>query len=301
MGHDGSGSADVLMIDAYQSPPKAKRPGQIWVGHFWEAPVHRISAYDKAMQDVDFTASYRPDSTFSFYEMMTTTAGNWSFKSTPPKHTYEEKKLHASQTGAMMSAWISGISDKSQRMILLEDLDRRGIGVLNYGRATDEQLRAAPNAAQIEHTQDALQEEAGKYLFFFAAEKARCPYYHTEKVFNGLKSGSLPVYVGHRTIKEYLPPGSFINADDFGSSEALADYLNKVANDEKLYNSFFEWHDRPLPEFITSKLQDDALMQHADRVRCDFCEFLHVSPSSSRHVHMSGCEEAGIQVNKLVR
>lgn len=40
----------------------------------------------------------------------------------------------------------------------------------------------------------------------------------------------------------------FINAAEFETAVALRDYLDKVANDEELYMSFFEWKTRPLSE-----------------------------------------------------
>ena len=42
-------------------------------------------------------------------------------------------------------------------------------------------------------------------------------------------------------LKQGIPADSFIHTDDFHNASELADYVNKVANDENLYNSYFRW------------------------------------------------------------
>merc|ERR1719282_1849481 len=73
-----------------------------------------------------------------------------------------------------------------------------------------------------------MYDTSSKHLFYFAAENSDCAYYHTEKVYHGLLSGSIPVYVGAKTIDGFVPKGSIIKASDFSSSSALASYLKQV-------------------------------------------------------------------------
>ena len=51
--------------------------------------------------------------------------------------------------------------------------------------------------------------------------------------------------------KAVCPPNSYIHVDDFQSPAALAEYLQKVASDPDLYNSYFAW--RGTGEFINTK------------------------------------------------
>ena len=41
--------------------------------------------------------------------------------------------------------------------------------------------------------------------------------------------------------RKVAPPYSFIHVDQFESPKELALYLHKVANDQKLFLSYFEW------------------------------------------------------------
>jgi acetyl-CoA C-acetyltransferase len=51
----------------------------------------------------------------------------------------------------------------------------------------------------------------------------------------------------------------FINAAEFETAVALRDYLDKVANDEELYMSFFEWKTRPLSELKPAFQKDGTV------------------------------------------
>ena len=83
---------------------------------------------------------------------------------------------------------------------------------------------------------------AARYPFHLAFENDRAGHYVTEKLFNALSSGSLPVYWGSKSVSDIVPfQNSFIKADDFASPQALAEYMRQVAADPALYASFFAW------------------------------------------------------------
>jgi hypothetical protein len=89
------------------------------------------------------------------------------------------------------------------------------------------------------------------YKFTLAFENAIGKDYVTEKFFDPLIAGSVPVYLGAPNVEDFAPGDNcFINAADWKSPEALARYLIEVASDEHLYASFFEWKARPFrPHF----------------------------------------------------
>lgn len=58
------------------------------------------------------------------------------------------------------------------------------------------------------------------------------PGYVTEKIFDIMRCGVVPIYKGAANIHDYIPSNCFINRDDFESSEALADYLRSVTESE---------------------------------------------------------------------
>ncbi|KAJ8049078.1 Alpha-(1,3)-fucosyltransferase 4 [Holothuria leucospilota] len=84
-----------------------------------------------------------------------------------------------------------------------------------------------------------------KCKFHLSLENSCCSEYLSEKFWNTLqKWKSVPIVVGG-TKEEYerlAPPNSFIHADDFPSIEALAKYIQTVAESEKFFNECFKWH-----------------------------------------------------------
>lgn len=79
------------------------------------------------------------------------------------------------------------------------------------------------------------------YKFVIAFENAIAPDYVTEKFFDPLLAGSLPIYRGAPNIKDFAPgENCFIHAKDFESPQALAAFINAYCKDEHLYNSFAE-------------------------------------------------------------
>jgi len=91
------------------------------------------------------------------------------------------------------------------------------------------------------------------YLFHLAFENSKEDDYVTEKLWGTLQAGTLPIYYGAPNVKEHAPPNSIISWHDFGSTEELAKYMNKVANDKALYDSYHEWRTKPLPESFRKK------------------------------------------------
>jgi len=93
-----------------------------------------------------------------------------------------------------------------------------------------------------------------RYLFYFAFENTIEPGYVTEKVFDSLKAGAVPIYLGDsNACRKLLPhPKAAIFADDYiisGRGQGLADmrveklvkYLEYLASNETAYNEYLSW------------------------------------------------------------
>ena len=91
------------------------------------------------------------------------------------------------------------------------------------------------------------------YLFYLAFENQCENDYITEKLWATLEAGVVPVYYGAPNIAEHVPPHSIIDANSFETSQQLAEYLNVVANNRTLYESYHEWRKLPLPESFNTK------------------------------------------------
>lgn len=91
------------------------------------------------------------------------------------------------------------------------------------------------------------------YKFTFAFENSIRHDYVTEKTYHGILAASLPVVWGAPEVADFMPggPGSFINALDFASPQALANHLLMLDHNQTAYLEYFEWRQRrPSLEFL---------------------------------------------------
>ncbi|XP_035691978.1 alpha-(1,3)-fucosyltransferase 7-like [Branchiostoma floridae] len=100
-----------------------------------------------------------------------------------------------------------------------------------------------------------LRDHIRPYKFYLAFENFRCVEYITEKFWhNSLDYDVVPVVLGAQKgdYERVAPPNSFIHVDDFGSPEALANYLKYLDQNDDEYNRYFAWKTAPpknLPDY----------------------------------------------------
>ncbi|GMI43906.1 hypothetical protein TrCOL_g196 [Triparma columacea] len=84
-----------------------------------------------------------------------------------------------------------------------------------------------------------------RYKFYLSFENDVIKDYVSEKVFDGLLGGTLPVYRGAESIDMFMPSDrskAVVKMSDFGDDmKALAEYLLELADNEEEYNKYFEW------------------------------------------------------------
>lgn len=73
-----------------------------------------------------------------------------------------------------------------------------------------------------------------QYRFAICYENAVFPGYVTEKIFDALFAGCIPIYLGAPDVTEQLPPGIFIDKRQFKDYAALYDYLHRMPPAEYL-------------------------------------------------------------------
>ena len=108
------------------------------------------------------------------------------------------------------------------------------------------------------------------YLFYLAFENQNIDDYITEKLWGPLEAGTVPVYMGAPNVKDHAPNRSVIVMDDFATTEELAEYLYKVANDKELYESYHKWRTEPLPPHFRARY--DFTQVHST---CRTCRWAH--------------------------
>lgn len=71
-----------------------------------------------------------------------------------------------------------------------------------------------------------------KYKFIYCNENFSHPGYITEKIFDAMWAGSVPVYSGPPDINEFIPASCYVNSGEFGSVDKLVQHLRAMREDE---------------------------------------------------------------------
>lgn len=99
------------------------------------------------------------------------------------------------------------------------------------------------------------QKVSSQYKFVIAFENAIEAEWITEKFFDPLLVGSVPVYLGAPNVEEYAPGNNcFIHANRMSAAE-LAEVLVEYLNNENLYNQLLDWKNEGLASGFLKKME----------------------------------------------
>ena len=73
-----------------------------------------------------------------------------------------------------------------------------------------------------------------RYKFCISFENSSYPGYTTEKIVNALAAGTIPIYWGNPLVDRDFNTKSFINCHDFGSFEAVVEWVIEVDQDTQM-------------------------------------------------------------------
>lgn len=109
------------------------------------------------------------------------------------------------------------------------------------------------------------------YKFYLALENTQEEDYITEKLWIGLRAGSVPIYIGAPNIRQYLPhPKAAILLDDFNNdTDLMLDYITRASQNETLYNEHIAWKETPLSSYF----MDSVIKKSFDSRLCVACDF----------------------------
>ncbi len=232
-----------------------KPQGQLWVAWSKESAVNYPIQDDPVfMARFDLSMGYRRS------------ADLWD-SYVPPRQRWLEamKQPTPSKTErAPLVMFQSAGFNKSLRSEFASEL-MRDIQVDSYGRHLNNRTLAEPDKG-VETKLATI----SRYKFCLSLENAIEDDYVTEKFFDPLLVGTVPVYRGAPNVMDYAPGNDcFINAWNFRSPRELADYLRYLDEDDEAYQRYFLWRNQPLnPHFedILRRREKDPFFQLLEEV-----------------------------------
>ena len=148
---------------------------------------------------------------------------------------------------AMCAAFISNCGF-AKRNSMVSDLQTNGVSVHSYGKCvhnTDE------DRSQCQGRDNCKVYLLSTHKFSLAFENSETDDYITEKFFQTLTSGAVPVYIGSPNVKFFAPDAgpwpyesqhSVIYAGDFDfNAKKLGEYLLYLDKNDTAYNEYLKW------------------------------------------------------------
>ncbi|CAL5385865.1 unnamed protein product [Camellia sinensis] len=132
---------------------------------------------------------------------------------------------------ALAAAFISNCGARNFRLQALEALEEADIKIDSYGSCHRNRDEAVEKVKTLKH-----------YKFSLAFENSDEEDYVTEKYFQPLVAGSVPVVVGAPNIQDFAPsPSSFLHIRELEDANAVAKTMKYLAKNPDAYNQSVRW------------------------------------------------------------
>lgn len=130
-------------------------------------------------------------------------------------------------------AWVISNWAESQARVAFYYQLRRYLQVDVYGRAGEPLPREEGSVVRL----------VRRYQFYLALENSQHTDYISEKLWNSLRAGAIPVVLGppRENYERFLPPEAFIHVDDFATVGELAQYLLMLRRNPALLKHHLNW------------------------------------------------------------
>ncbi|XP_029964610.1 alpha-(1,3)-fucosyltransferase 4-like [Salarias fasciatus] len=221
---------DVITDEEAPLPPEPRPPAQKWIWSNVESPtnVPRLWEYEGIY---NLTMTYREDSDI-FVPLGYLIPNALLHKVPRAPFAYPLSSSWNPRPGFV--AWVvSHWGDLLERVHfykLLKDY----IKIDLFGRA---------GTTTLPPGKDSVVQMIRRYRFYLAFENAQHTDYITEKLWNTVRGGAIPVVLGpsRKNYERFLPPQAFIHVDDFPTVQELALYLLKVKDSPALIQMHLSW------------------------------------------------------------
>lgn len=204
-----------------------KRRGQLWIFWSMECEDHYKWQYQYEVLNLfDIKATYKLDSDIPVPYFS-------------PTYFNDLRNAPVSKTD-FVNAFISSGYDRSNRIKCLNEL-MNFLNIHSYGKINNN-----IDFIEDEGGSQSKQKVISKYKFTIAFENAIAVDYVTEKFYEPLITGSVPIYLGAPNIEKFAPgEDCYINVNSFSSTRELASYLLHLDKNDEEYNKYLKWKKLP--------------------------------------------------------
>ena len=222
---------DTFMLSDYVNDlPKTRHPWQDWA-LLTREPPYEIRALEKYRNKFNIIIHHRRDAD------VTTSYGY--FVRMPQidslKRSKELTRNYAENKTGMVAWIVSNCKPPSKRHLYVEELQKH-IQVDIYGVCNGNVL-----GGHRHDNGETYLNKIKEYKFYLAFENQLCSDYITEKLWNSLRVGTIPVVLGGANYNEFLVKGSYIDVKDFDSPKSLANRLLYLNSNDEEYDRYFQW------------------------------------------------------------
>ncbi|KAH3890960.1 alpha-(1,3)-fucosyltransferase fut-5-like [Dreissena polymorpha] len=275
------GTTETITFPAYRSPD------QVWILQNLEPPPHLFGNIRILNGKFNWTKWYRTDADiFAPYGVpyKLDPQEKQLTQIVPKRNLYREKSKEA-------TIRVGNCFDPGRRYKLIDALEKH-LSVDKYGSCYNNPCGSSKDPSDIECLK--IMKE---YKFYLAFENDNCRDYVTEKYWGSLDRDQVPIVNWKSMNRSLVIPNSYINLYDFESIEKAGKYIKKVAYDEALYNSYFDYRQHYVNRVTTcnackvcTALHDGTRLGQVYEdidgwVRDDMCEKVEKLNNFMKNVH----------------
>ena len=148
------------------------------------------------------------------------------------EYNYHEKVQEKTQESLAVML-ISNCGGFNSRLTVAQGLMDHGVSVDSFGSCLNNKKKPSQGNGWFNSKVDIIR----SYKFLLTFENSNVRDYVTEKFNHALVAGTVPVYLGADTIRDFQPsPHSVINVQDFRDTPTLAEYLKWLGQNDDIYN-----------------------------------------------------------------
>ncbi|XP_054459578.1 alpha-(1,3)-fucosyltransferase 4-like [Anoplopoma fimbria] len=216
--------------------PTEPRPrAQKWIWMNYESPAHTPGLF-RFEGVFNLTLTYRTDSDIflPYGYLVPRDRGTKGVQNRYAKPLRAPSRSHLRRPRLL--AWVISNWRESQARVGLYYELRRYVQVDVFGRSA----RPVPEDGG---RGDSVVRLVGRYQFYLALENSQHTDYITEKLWNAVRAGAVPVVLGssRQNYERFLPPEAFIHVDDFPTVRGLARYLLMLRRTPAQLRRHLDW------------------------------------------------------------